>query len=155
MTCHKLSNIIFFYADDPCLVCQQKDVNEIELNKDFENIFRWFVDNKLGIHFGDEKTKFILFTTKFNTKKARKLNAKSGDIQIKQHSKVKYLGCMLDETMSGETIAFSSIDKINNKLKFLYRKNKFLTPNLRRCDVSCSNSLTFRPHLFCLVSQLN
>ena len=53
-------------------------------------------------------------------------------IQIKQHSKVKYLGCMLDETMSGETMALSVINKINNKLKFLYRKNRFLTPTLRR-----------------------
>ena len=28
------------YADDTCLVCQHKDINEIEkqLNKDFENI---------------------------------------------------------------------------------------------------------------------
>ena len=57
-------------------------------------------------------------------------------IQIKQHSKVKYLGCMLDETMSGETMALSVINKINNKLKFLCRKNRFLTPTLIQllCD---------------------
>ena len=39
----------------------------------------------------------------------------------------KYLGCMLDETMSGETMALSVINKINNKLRFLYKKNRFLT----------------------------
>ena len=39
---------------------------------------------------------------------------------------------MLDETMSGETMALSVINKINNKLKFLYRKNRFLTPTPRR-----------------------
>ena len=53
-------------------------------------------------------------------------------IQIKQHSKVKYLACMLDETISGETMSLSVINKINNKLKFLYRKHRFLTPTLRR-----------------------
>ena len=39
---------LFLYADDTCLVCQHKDINEIEkqLNKDFENICNWFVDNK-------------------------------------------------------------------------------------------------------------
>ena len=44
---------------------------------------------------------------------------------------------MLDETMSGETVALSVINKINNKLKFLYHKNRFLTPTLRRllCNV--------------------
>ena len=60
------------------------------------------------------------------------INIKYGDIQIKQHSKVKYLGCLIDKTMSGEAMALNVIHKINNKLKFLYRKNDFLTPILRR-----------------------
>ena len=84
----------------------------------------------------------ILFATKFKIKKVRKLNIKYGDTKIKQHSKVKYLGCILDETMSGETMALSVINKINNKLKLLYRKNSFLTPAVRR--LLC-NALT-QPH---------
>ena len=124
---------LFLYADDTCLVYQHKDINEVEkqLNKDFETICDWFVDNKLSIHFGDDKTKSILFATKFKIKNVRKLNIKCGDIQIKQHSKAKYLGCMLDEKMSGETMELFVINKINNKLKFLYRKNIFLTTTLR------------------------
>ena len=114
---------LFLYADDACLVCQHKDINETEkqLNKDFESI-----------HFGANKTKSILFATKFKIRKVKKLNIKYEDIQIKQHSKVKYLGCMLDETMSGETMALSVINKINNKLKFLYRK---FNSNLNDCCV--------------------
>ena len=38
----------------------------------------------------------------------------------------------MDETMSGEAMAPNVIHKINNKLKFLYRKNIFFTPKLRR-----------------------
>ena len=57
---------------------------------------------------------------------------KYGDIQIIQHSEVKYLGCMLDETTSTETMALSVINKINNMLKFLYWKNRFLSPTLKR-----------------------
>ena len=125
---------IFLYADDTCLFCQHKDINEIEkqLNKDFESICDRFVNSKLSTHFSDDKTKSILFATKFKIIKVRKLNTKYGDKQIKQHSKVKYLGCMLDETMSGETMTLSVINKIHNKLKFLYQKNRFLTPALRR-----------------------
>ena len=124
---------LFLYVDDTCLVCHHKDINEIEkqLNKDFESTCDWFVGNMLSIHFGDDKTKFILFASKFKIKKIRKLNIKYGNIQIKQHSKVKYLGYMLDETMPAETMAHSVINKINN-LKFLYQKNRFLTPTLRR-----------------------
>ena len=77
-------------------------------------------------------TKLSLYFLRLNSKikKVRKLNIKYEDIQIKQHSKVKHLGCMLNET--GETMALSVINKINNNLKFLYRKNWFLTPTLRR-----------------------
>ena len=41
-------------------------------------------------------------------------------------------GCAMDETMSAEPMALKVINKINGKLKFLYRKNSFLTPRLRR-----------------------
>ena len=69
----------------------------------------------------------LLFATKFKIKVVRKLNTKYGDIQIKQHSKVKFLGCMLDETMPGETMALFVLNKMSNKLKYFYSKNRFLT----------------------------
>ena len=64
-------------------------------------------------------------------------------MQIKQHSKVKYLGCLMDETMSGETMTLNVIHKINNKLKFLYRKKIFLTPKLRRLLCNVLRQLVF------------
>ena len=70
MTCHKLSNMTFFYMLMICLVCQNKGINKIEnqLNEDFCNICDCFVDNKLSIHFGEDKTKSILFASKFKRK---------------------------------------------------------------------------------------
>ena len=64
------------------------------------------------------------------------------NICIKQHSRVTYIGYILDETVSGESIVHKVISKVNLRLKFLYRKNKYLTPNLRRllCNV------LIRPH---------
>ena len=48
---------LLLYVDDTCLIFQDKDITEIEtaLNKN------WFVDNKLSIHFGEDKAKSILF----------------------------------------------------------------------------------------------
>ena len=81
-----------------------------QLNVDLSNICDWFVDNKLSIHFGEDKTKsIILFATKFKKKNIKKRNTKYGDMQIKQHSKVQYLGCLMDETMSGEAKALNVI----------------------------------------------
>ena len=86
----------------------------------------------LSIHFGEDKTKSILFVSKRKIKSTRKLNVKYKNIKIKQHSQVTYLGCVLDETLCGEPMVLKALNKINGKLKFLYCKNKFLTPTLRR-----------------------
>ena len=51
------------YADDACLICMGKDIKTIEdqLNRDFSSLCEWFIDNKLSIHLGEQKTKSILF----------------------------------------------------------------------------------------------
>ena len=74
------------------------------------------MDNALSIHFGEGKIKSILFASKFKRKNLKKIHIKYGDIQIKQHSKVKYLGCLLDETMSGEAMALNVVNKIKGTL---------------------------------------
>ena len=120
---------LFLYADDSCLIFQGKDVKEIkkQLNEDFTNICEWFVDNRLSIHFGEYKTKSILFASKHKIKKVPKLKINYKNIQIKHHSKVTYLGCILDETASGESIALKIINKINSRLKFLLSNLNALT----------------------------
>ena len=125
---------LLLYADDTCLIFQHNDIKEIEiqLNKNFSLICDWFVDNKLSIHFGEDKTKSILFSSKRKIKKAIPLNIQYKDIKIKQYSKVTYLGCILDETLSGESMAIHVINKVNSRLRFLYRQNKFLDIPLRR-----------------------
>ena len=45
---------------------------------------------------------------------------------------VKYLGCDLDENLSGKSMATNMLGKISGKLKFLYRKQSFLENSLRR-----------------------
>ena len=102
------------------LYFQGKYVIEIEkqLNGDLINICEWFVDNRLIIHFGEDKTKSILFASKRKIKRFPKLKIKYENIQIKQHSKVTYLGCILDETMSGELMALKVIHIINSRLNF-------------------------------------
>jgi hypothetical protein len=85
----------------------------------------------LSIHFGEEKTKSILFARNKN-KNVNKLKINRNDIQIKQHSQVTYLGCILDERFSGESMATKMLAKINGRLAFLYRKQTFLTYRLRR-----------------------
>ena len=122
------TSTLLLYADDSCILYQHKYIVQIEkqLNEDFENLCDWFVDNKLSIHFGEDKTKSILFARKRSAKNIRQLNIEYRDINTKQNSEVTYLVCVPDETMSGEPMILKVINKINGKLKFLYRKNRFL-----------------------------
>ena len=50
------------YADDTCIYYQHRYIQKIEnvLNKEFSSLCEWFIDNKLSIHFGEDKTKTIL-----------------------------------------------------------------------------------------------
>ena len=90
---------LLLHADDTSLIFQHKDITEIEsaLNKHFSMVCDWFVDNKLSIHFGEDKTKSISFGSKHKIKKSKPLNIQYNDINIKQYSKVTYLGCIFDE----------------------------------------------------------
>ena len=65
------------------------------------------------------------FGLKLKLKNAGKLNIMYNGIEIKQYSKVTYLGCLLDETMSGKSMALKTIKKINQKLKFYIGKIAF------------------------------
>ena len=104
---------LLLYADDICLIYMGKDTRTIteQLNRDFNSLCKWLLDNKLSIHFGEERTKSILFGAK---------------------GPVTELGCILDNNLSGESMATKVLGLVNGRLKFLYRKQRFLTcPTLR------------------------
>ena len=97
---------LLLYADNAYLLYTGKDIKTLEeqLNTDFRSLCNWFIDNKLSVQFGEEKTNSILFGTKRQLKKQRDLDPRYGDIEINQHSKVTYLGCILDNDLSGESM---------------------------------------------------
>ena len=76
---------LFLYADDTCLTFQDEKSN----------------------------TKSILFGTKLNIKRAESLNIVYGNVKIKQYTKVTYLGCILDKSLSGESMALHVLNKIS------------------------------------------
>ena len=116
------------YADDTCLVLQHENITEIEkrLLRDFLSLRDWFVDNKVSVHFAQYKTKSILFGTKYNLRNGKALNIVCNGTEIKQYAKVKYLECILDQSLSIDSMALNVIDKVYSRLKFLHRQNQFV-----------------------------
>ena len=89
-------------------------------------LFAWkfFSLNSFGHlgHFGEDKTKSILFAPLNKYKKLCKINISYGSLKIKQYSEVTYLGCILDESLSGESMALNVVSKIS-----LLKKQVFVT----------------------------
>ena len=76
-------------------------------------LVEWFIGNKPSIYFVEDKTKSILF--KRRNKSNLSLNITRKENVIKQHSAVEYLGCLLDENMSGDAMAKMVLKKVNGK----------------------------------------
>ena len=99
-----VDNEFLLYADYTCVAFQHRDIKTIEehLNRDFSTLVDWFVDDKLSIYFGEEKTKSILFSAKHRSRSIGQIDISYKGIKIKQYSKVTYLGCVLDECLTGK-----------------------------------------------------
>ena len=94
----------YLYANDTCIFYQHEDVKKIEnvLNKDFLSLCQWFIDNKLSIHFGEDRTKSILFS---KTRDLREINISFAEYSVKQHETIEYFGNQLDFKLCGEVMA--------------------------------------------------
>ena len=100
-----LSDASFYlHADDTCVFYQHENVKKIEnvLNKEFSWLCQWFIDNKLSIHFGQDKTESIFFS---KMRDLREINISFAGYSIKQHQTLEYLGCQLDSNLSVEAMA--------------------------------------------------
>ena len=70
------------------------------------------------------------------------MNVRRGDVEIKQHSGVTYLGSVLDENLSGESMATKMFGKINSK-RIPVQKTKLSGFPPSQVALKCSNSTSF------------
>ena len=135
-----MQNIFPYHYQKLALICMQMALvlstnmmmfkkNENVLSKEFSSLCRLFIDKKLSIHFGEDKTKSMLFS---RTKCLEEINISFAGYSIKQDDVEQHLGCQIYSKLSSETITSIVLRKENAKLKFLYRQNRYLTPAIRR-----------------------
>ena len=131
-----VKNKLLLYADDSAIMVSGKNISCIEkyLTEDLEMVSHWLVDNKLSLHLG--KTESIIFGSKQKLKSKSELSVTCNGQVINSTDSVKYLGATLDQSLTGEYMAKSIIQKANARLKFLYRKRAYLTAHTKRLLVS-------------------
>ena len=134
---------VLLYAGDTAISVSDKHVNAIEprLGTALETISVWLIDNKLSLHLA--KTESSLFGTKQKFSNCRNLNLSCNGINIESKTSVKYLGASIDNCLSGDSMALSSIQKANCRLKCLYRNTKFLNSHVKENASIIINPVSF------------
>lgn len=138
-----VKNKLLLYADDSAILVTGKNKAEIErlLSEDLNVVNHWLIDNKLSLHLG--KTESIMFGSQARLRKVSALDIYCNGCQIKQSNSVKYLGALLDQSLSFESMVTSFIQKANARLKSLFRKKSFLSFYTKKSINHYFNSMSF------------
>ena len=105
----------------------------------------------LSIYFREDKTRCIVFGTKLKRNIVNKFDIRYEEMHIKKYHTVTDLLIYWVKIFL-ESMALKVSNKINSRLRFLYRKNRFLfPPHLTGCFVTPA---PFRLRLLSLVPQL-
>ncbi len=123
---------LILYADDSILLVSHKDPKVIEnkLSTELQSVNNWLIENKLTCHPG--KCETMLFGSKRKIKQISDFSVNFNGTSITSSSNVKYLGSMLDPSLSGHDNVMSIVKKSNGKLKFLYRNQQHLNTSTRK-----------------------
>ena len=97
----------------------------------------WLVDNKLSLHLG--KTESILFGSISGLKSQLNLRISCKGTHIESKEVVKYLGAVLEQCLSDESMVQLIIKKANARLKFFFRKQKILNLHSKKLLVMSSS----------------
>ena len=115
------------YADDALIYFASKSVNEIQaqLTSDLTNVLSWLHANFLILNL--EKTKIMLVGTHQRTAEADELVIEISNTRLERVNKFKYLGVLLDNTLSWKDHVEYIGNKISSRLDILRRGRKVLS----------------------------
>ena len=122
---------LILYADDSAILFSHRDPETIsmKLGTALESCSDWLVDNKLSLHLG--KTECIMFGPMRKLKAVDDFFVKCHGFVIKSTDRVKYLGVTIDKFLKCDLIVENVINKVNTRLKFLYRNGSWLNTRSR------------------------
>ena len=130
-----VENKLLLYSDDSAILVADKNISTVEtlLQRELEVVSDWLIDNKLSLHLG--KTESILFGSKPRLRSQSNLKIECKGSVIETKDNVKYLRAILEQTLTGENMVNSILQKANARLKFLYRKQNFFNLYTKKLSV--------------------
>ena len=115
-----------FYADDTVIYITKKDLRQAleAVQKDLRNMGQWCKAN--GIHINTDKTKFMLFGSAQKLATLETPNIKIDNTKLERVTSYTYLGIKLDEQLTFNLHAHTTINKVSNKLYQMRRLRPML-----------------------------
>ena len=128
-----ISNVIqfFLFADDTNIYLQSGSPQQLEYfaNKELKKLNSWLIVNRLSLNFA--KTNFVIFRP-YNKPMNYKITLKFNKKAISERSAIKYLGVMLDSSLTWH----SQIDLISKKLLraigLMYKIRPLVNPRIMK-----------------------
>ena len=104
-----ISDVLQFYlfADDTNIYYEAENINKLEsvINKELKKLYTWLIVNRLSLNI--DKTNFLVFHP-FNKPVKQRITIKIHKKAVSEKDQIKYLGVILDSTLTWK----AHIDKI-------------------------------------------
>ena len=128
-----LNSRVIKYADDTVIYYSGKDIETIEsmLSEDMDLIAQYFNENELIINLKKGKTEMMLFGTgKRLSGQPREMNVEYRGQPINMTRSYKYLGYLLDSTLTFNENFEVAYKKASNRVRLLSKLCGYVTPNV-------------------------
>ena len=121
------NSILHHFADDTNLLCSDAKENNLKkkMNEDLRLIYVWLCANRLSLNV--DKTEFIVFRPP-HSKIENRFTLKLNRTTLFESPKIKYLGLILDKTLSWKHHIFELRKKLSRAVGILYKMRSLNTP---------------------------
>ena len=130
---HRASKVLnpIMFVDDTNLFFSHNDINILfeKMNKELTNVSNWFNANKLSLYV--KKTKFSFFhkSSKKDNIPLRLPNLNINGFTIERESSIKFLGVLIDETVTWRDHIHTVENKIGKNIELLHQGKHYLDDN--------------------------
>ena len=116
---------IFLFADDTNIYYENESFKELEkiVNKELKNLYLWLSINRLALNI--EKTTFLIFHP-FNKPLKYNVTLKIHKKAILEEQKIKYLGIIIDSTLSWKAHLSNLSKKLSRTIGVMYKLRPFV-----------------------------
>ena len=123
-----VSNFLFtiLYADDTCVVLGGKSLETLItlMNQELHLLYIWLQSNKLTLNF--QKTYYMIFHRARLKLQSSTINLQMGDCNLNKANNLKYLGVIIDDTISWVHHITYIKNKISKGIGIMSKASKYL-----------------------------